>query len=79
MAKGEKIVQGSQAIVPNDEYIEAFKAGYVNGFNQGYTDGYKQGQIQGFSQVTAQNYNPNLQQSNLGYQMQQPVQQPLRY
>ena len=66
MAKGEKIVQGSQAIVPQNEYIEVFKEGYVNGFNQGYTDGYKQGQIQGFSQVAAQNYNQNLQLVNPG-------------
>ena len=78
MAKGEKIVQGLQAIVPNDEYIEAFKEGYANGFKQGYTNGYEQGRLQGFSHVAVQYHNPNLQQSNLGYQMQQPAQQPFR-
>lgn len=71
MAKGEKIVQGSQAIVPHNEYIEAFKEGYNSGFKQGYANGYEQGRLEGL-RVTIPNYNPNLQQSNLGYQMQQP-------
>lgn len=75
MAKNEKIVQGSQAIVPHNEYIEVFKEGYANGFKQGYTNGYEQGRLQYFSQVTVQNYNPNLSQVNPGYQAMQPFRQ----
>ena len=74
MAKSEKIVQSSQAIVPQNEYIEAFKEGYNSGFKQGYANGYKQGQEEGFNRVAVQNRNPILHQANpnSNYQMMYP-------